>query len=121
MGNTPMSLSELSDMLKTEEKPPPCKGLVFRGYVNNFFSGGKIEMSQGLRLLKRKSCPGCMQCGSMLDDLHEFMCDEGIIMPDIEPGKLYGVRVTNLSRDYESGYVDSWDVEAYKLEEPDEA
>lgn len=76
-------------------------------------------MCQGLRLLKRKSCKGCDQCGYLRDDLHERMCDEGIILPEIEHDALYTIKVTNVSHDYESGFVDDWDLEAVKItEEP---
>lgn len=42
-----------------------CKGLVFRGYRNEYFHKGTYEIKQGIRLLKRKSCPGCEHCDWM--------------------------------------------------------
>lgn len=97
-----------------------CKGIYFRGFYNQYYQDGKFEIKQGIKLLKRKSCPGCNKCGFILDNLQELSCVEGsIILPKygIEHGKLYSVIVTNESRDWESGVVDDWDLEIIKVEE----
>ena len=102
---------------------PECKGLIFRGYSSTFVTyrtRGEINGAgrrEGIRLLKKKSCPGCGKCGWMLDVLLDHIDCETLIFPDIEHGVLYGLRVTNEPRDYESGYVDDYDLEFYKIKE----
>ena len=53
-----------------------CKGLIFRGY-NAVFKRkkGHYEQKQGFRLLKRDSCPGCDNCGGLLEYADETICD----------------------------------------------
>lgn len=89
-----------------------CKGLVFRCEINEYFSGERIVQKTTYRLLKRKSCPGCDQCGFMRDDLNEMISGQyGMIWPDNpKHGALYSPRVTNVARDWETGYVDDWDI-----------
>lgn len=90
-----------------------CKGLFFRGFKSRFLQNGRFEEKQGIRLLKRTSCPGCDKCYRTIDDMIERT--DAIIMPEIENGALYTVRVTNQSTDWETGYVDDWDIEIVKL------
>jgi len=94
---------------------PKCKGLVFRGFSSMFFSDGRLEERRGIRLLKRESCAGCEKCGFILDDLSEQVIIGSMIIPEIEHGKLYEVIVTNESRDWETGYVDDYDLEVVLL------
>jgi hypothetical protein len=100
-----------------------CKGLFFRGYRSMFMSGGgmvshseKIELKQGIRFLKGKSCAGCPQCGWWWDSLAEDISDENIIFPEIKHGAIYSIRVINESTDYETGYIDDYDTEIFKVE-----
>lgn len=92
-----------------------CKGLVFRGFNSMFFSDGRLEERRGIRLLKRESCPGCEKCGFLLDDMSEQVIIGSMIIPEIEHGKLYEVIVINESRDWETGYVDDYDLEVVLL------
>jgi len=103
--------------LVTVENPEKdhCIGLIFRGYRNFYMQGGKIELKQGIRLLKRKSCPGCNDCEYLLEDANESISCGSLIFPEIEDGAEYSVRNTNIRTDWESGMVDSWDTEVYKL------
>jgi hypothetical protein len=94
-----------------------CTGLVFRGFNSMFFSGGKLERREGIRLLKRESCNGCEKCGWMLENLSQDDCSETIIMPTIDDGKVYTVKITNESRDWETGYVDDYDLEVVLLKD----
>ena len=112
---------------------PVCKGLFFRGYKNTFWSDGRYETKQGFRLLKRKSCKGWEECDSydgedsktmrcdhwLLDDMRDMIDIDGVIMPEVEDGALYTLRMTNVETDWESGIVDGWDYEFYKVEEND--
>lgn len=79
-----------------------------------FKSGGHIGYHQGIKLLKRKSCT-CEKCNSMLDVVHDAISDKYLIIPEIEHGELYSVRICNESIDWESGICDSYDVEVFKL------
>ena len=57
------------------EKAKECKGLIFRGYNTVFKRGkGHYEHQQGFRLLKRDSCPGCDNCGGLLEYADDAMC-----------------------------------------------
>ena len=51
-------------------------------------------------------------CGWVEDDLIEFVANETFpeVEGGIEDGAIYTVDVINISRDYESGIVDSWDL-----------
>jgi len=92
----------------------PCKGLCFRGYTNTHWFGDKFRVTNELRLLKKRSCPGCAQCSYLTEELQSNVI---VLTPEIEHGKLYELRVTNVSRDYESGIVDDWNVEFCKVRE----
>lgn len=95
----------------------PCKGLVFRGYRSQFAYKGHIGERQGLKLLKRKSCHGCPKCGPILDSAAELTADLSILFDEIQDGALYTLTYTNVSRDWESGVVDDYDIAAELLPE----
>lgn len=105
--------------LSIDEQPVKntCKGLTFRGYNNKFQSGKHIGNHQGIKLLKRKSCPGCQHCEFYFYNMQEMIDTDTIIWPEIEHGKLYSIRVVNISKDWETGIVDDYDYEIFKLEE----
>jgi hypothetical protein len=113
---------DLSEAIRTEGKSlkNECKGLVFRGYASSFYDikRGRVEWREGIRLLKKKSCPGCEECGGMLDSLPDMIYCQGVISPEggIEDGKLYTMTVTNISKDCESGIVDDWDLQIIQVE-----
>ena len=70
-----------------------CKGLVFRGYSQVYSSkSGYFEHKQGFRLLKRKSCKGCPNCGGLLEYANEALCDGQCLHDDIiEDGSIYSL------------------------------
>jgi hypothetical protein len=92
-----------------------CIGLVFKGYKSLFKVKNRVELRQGIRLLKRQSCPGCSNCMWLMDDINESIACGNVIFPEIENEKLYSVRMVNISRDWESGFVDDYDLEIYLL------
>jgi hypothetical protein len=109
-------------MLDLNAKPSgeqTCKGITFRGYRNLFFASGRLELQQGVRLLKSKSCSG--DCGSkccdhwMLDDINESLACGTVILPEIEHGALYSIKMSNVETDWETGCTDAFDLEIYKL------
>lgn len=93
-----------------------CKGLIFRGYSNTFFSNGRIERKEGLRLLKRESCPGCEnECQShILENIHDDLECKLIVLPLIEDGELYFLEYQSISTD-EYGNVDDYEIGVVKI------
>ena len=98
--------SWLENKYLQSEVKPECKGLVFRGYNSSFIKGNHIGNRQGIKLLKRKSCSGCVSCDSALEYLAEDMGNNRIL-PEIEHGKLYSLRWVDDGTDWETGYKES--------------
>jgi len=121
-----MSKISFNDALNEmyNDTKPKCKGIVFRASVSQWMSVQRdINFKKQLRVLKRKSCPGCEQCHWLWDDLSERMSEfypQDSIIADVEDGKLYTIITTNLSTDWESGIIDGYDLEfiEYKEVEP---
>ncbi len=99
--------SLLSKTVKTKE--PVCIGLKFRGSINRYvtsFNG--ITEKKELRLLKRKSCPGCPKCGWIIDYFNEEFVQSGYydvpndLLQNIKHGKMYEPHACG-GTDYESG------------------
>jgi hypothetical protein len=103
--------------LKEEADPASdCKGLFFRGYQNLYVSQyGEVHTKQGIKFLKRKSCKGCHQCSFIIDSMKE--CPDSVIMPKIVQSHLYSIRVTNQCRDWETGYIDDYDIEVFEVKD----
>jgi hypothetical protein len=103
-----------------EPQPEPCKGQIYRCERTSYVgSGGDVNFKIRFRPLKRMSCPGCEFCGWVDDDLHErlnefyYKFDPGshpIIHDNCEHGKLYELKITGVSTDWESGVVDDYDL-----------
>lgn len=94
-----------------------CKGLFFRARKNWFRnSNGEFVYSVRFRPLLKRSCKGCDKCLYMMDTINEEM--ETIMFP-LEPkdGDVYQLMVTNVYRDWETGYIDDWDTEFVKVNE----
>ena len=102
-------------------KTDKCKGLFFRGYSSIFFNykKGKLECRSGISLLKKDSCKGCgNSCERFfLEEMQDIIDCEGIIIPEIENGAIYQIRVVNITTEWESGQIDGYDFEVYKKEE----
>lgn len=96
-----------------------CKGLFFRVSVNDYYfvrERNEYTYSTRIRLLKSISCPGCSQCQWLLDDYGE--CGAMPILPDdLRNGDVVTIAVTNISHDYETGYVDGYDLEFVKVKQ----
>lgn len=93
------------------EEPKECKGLYFRGIVNDYMTEDRIVFKTELRLLKKKSCPGCSSCDHLMESLRDCWDVAEIIQPKggIQQGEVYTIKICNEHRDYESGYIDDWD------------
>jgi len=97
-----------------------CKGLVFKGYSSGFYIRNKketkIEFREGIRLLKRKSCAGCKECGMFYEILSDGTLFNHIsILNNIKNDQLYTLKVTNISTDFETGIVDDFDIELVEI------
>ncbi len=109
---------DLSDLLKTCKETtdePPCSGLIFRTSISNYKTPRfAVHHDISFHLLKRKSCPGCSECGGYYD----MLTDSSYIIhypDDIKHNDLVTLQYTNVHRDWESGIVDDWDVEFVKI------
>jgi hypothetical protein len=91
-----------------------CKGVIFRGNRGLYVSvDGTICERASLRVLKRKSCPGCIHCGWVLDAVHEEVYQVETLLSNIQDGCLYEFRM-HTSRDWESGAIESDYCELWK-------
>ena len=99
-----------------KDEPNTCKGVFFRGYYNKYMDAKGFHEKSGFRLLKRKSCSGCDKCGFLLESMNEV--PDAVIFPkDINDGALYTVKVVNESRDWETGYIDDYDIKFYEVKD----
>lgn len=103
-----------------DKLPKKCTGHYFRCLRNGFVSvsDGTYNFQLKFRPLKTLSCPGCQQC-CYIDDTDDvlFMFEnftEGGIVDHVmraTPGSIYQLKITNVSTDWETGYVDDYDLE----------
>lgn len=94
-----------------------CIGRIYRGHRSIFTTEGRIEERVSLKLLKRKSCPGCKHCGWEEELISEYVANCDFDMNHIEDGKLYKVAVVNVTKDWETGYVDDYELEAVEVKD----
>lgn len=90
---------------------PGCKGLIFRGKVNEFVTEVRVARHVEVSLLKRQSCPGCEKCGHFLEDARESLGWGSLHLDNIEHGKIYRAKTVIDSTDWESGFADEWHTE----------
>lgn len=98
--------------MEINENKSDCKGLIFRGKINRYInSKGEYVETNKMSPLKRKSCIGCKKCGWLIEELLEFVSNEYDPLPkEIEHNKLYKLVITNISKDWETGHVDDYDI-----------
>ena len=110
-----MALTEVDTLATILE----CKGQIYKASMSSFIgSHGDIVDKMVFRPQKRKSCPGCDQCGYLLDDMREAIACGTFIFPNNPvQGKLYMLAIINMSRDWETGIIDEWDTTLLPLEE----
>ena len=103
------------DLLE-KTKTPQCGGVYFRVSINDYKTDNEYVYSTRVRLLKRRSCLGCASCLALLDEYS--MAGEMPILPKgIKDRDIVELKVLNISRDYETGYVDGWDLSFVKVNE----
>ena len=91
-----------------DPKAKTCKGLYWRGSENIFMdSDGRIKQTKELRILKKKSCPGCEECGWIFDEIGgSIACGVASnLLSKIEHGKLYQFKC-NTATEWESGITE---------------
>ena len=97
-----------------------CKGRYYRGRKNTFVSKkGEYYYIEKMIPLKKLSCVGCEHCDYLDDELNEFT-SSGYLLPtinNIEDGGLYKLELVNVSTDFETGYVDDYELEFVKIME----
>lgn len=90
-----------------------CKGIIYRGTVSMCNTSRGFMQTIRLNKLKRMSCSGCSKCGWQ-DDIYGMFCvEENPILgfETIEDQKLYTLNICNEQTDWETGYVDAYDIE----------
>ena len=110
-------IKHLKDNLIEDKSEKVCKGKFFRASVNGFMSAdGTYTYQERMKPLKRMSCSGCADCDWIEDDLKEFINNEMFpaVEGGIENGAIYTLAVTEISRDWESGVVDDYELQFVK-------
>ena len=99
-----------------------CQGEVFKADVQHCKTKRGFLFSVRLNKQKRLSCPGCDNCCSLDDEFDEVSSDWPI--QDIETAehdRLYVIKRVDVSKDWESGIIDGWDLKLVPFEqEPEE-
>lgn len=99
---------------KPEVEFEPCKGQLYRCRINNHVHGDRITFQTTFTLLRRRSCKGCDKCGWVEDDLREMM---PLFPKNPQDGAVYAISIANAQRDWESGWIDSWDLVLEKVDD----
>jgi len=85
-------LSELRDVSDKNEKEK-CKGLFWRAYINTYEQDGKIVVKRELRLLKSRSCTGCVKCGWFLEYMSDELDFNHTQLDNVKHGRIYTYKV----------------------------
>lgn len=108
----------IKELLKLEKEESKCKGVFWRGWVSTYLSQYKsVEVRKSLRLLKRKSCPGCEKCEWIWDFINEeiyggdMYCSD--LLSNIENGKTYTYKIDG-GWDWETGI---WEIDGFYFKE----
>jgi hypothetical protein len=102
-------LESVETLSSNNPEAPPCRGVFYRCRVNVFATPAVMANKVTFRLLKRRSCPGCPACDFLMADVQER--GEPVIFPGKPKHKgLYRLIITNESVDWESGYIDDFDL-----------
>lgn len=98
-----------------------CKGLFFRAHMTKFMSSMhtlEFVEKRRLRILKKRSCKGCVRCEGLREMLKESIFNE--FAPDVthvKEGALYKLQCNATSTDPETGLVDDWELEFVEIKE----
>jgi hypothetical protein len=103
--------------MKFEKGALGCRGRIYRADVQHYVGKREdIVLKLVLRPLLRESCPGCEKCGWLLEQINEFVENDRVIgMESIEKGRKYTFRIANICKDWETGIVEDFDIEAVEV------
>ena len=92
--------------------------VVYKADVQHCTTKRGVLFSVRLNKMARMSCKGCDRCGGLADDLSNINANWSIIgIESAKSGKLYEIKMVNMSTDWETGYVDEWDLQLVPYEE----
>ena len=119
MSNPNSTVNDFNFFMEDDNTKPECKGQIYKASVSSFIGAqGDVVDKIVFRPQKRKSCPGCDQCGWAADDVRESIACGTFIFPgEVEHNRLYVLKVINISRDWETGMIDEWDTTLVPVEE----
>jgi len=107
-----MGLFEARDLEKSKAEKSTCIGTVFKCTGSQWATDEGVFSRKAMRIAKRKSCPGCADCGWLMEYIKEDVAyhDDINFLNECEPDKYYSIRV-NSSQDWESGHweIDDWE------------
>lgn len=98
------------DKFLQEEENDTCKGQIYK-CEQSFFLDKRERYVEKVRMvpMKKLSCPGCKNCGGIIDAYSEFAYDHGIdIRPAIFHNEFYILDIVDKSRDWKTGIVDDF-------------
>jgi hypothetical protein len=101
----------------TPTQPKKCGGMFYRLYREAYTGGaGDVNFKTRFRPQKKLSCEGCgvclhLTCEDMDILFEQFLDNRCDVNPNAKNGTLYQLKVTNISTDWETGYVDDYDLE----------
>lgn len=108
-----MNLFDLT-MMKPSIDDITCKGLFYRYNESSYKKRDGYAKTIKITKLKRMSCKGCSDCGSVEDcinaELEEFGEFPLILPDDIRNGDVITPRIEITSIDFETGYPDSCEI-----------
>ena len=115
-------MSEYDLLLGQPEIKTDCIGMVFKASVTQYPTSKGFAFTTRFNKLKKMSCKGCEKCGSLEDIIGEFICTNSTILGlnKIQNNKLYEFKICNIYRDYETGYVEDYDLEIVEYKPPKE-
>lgn len=88
-----------------------CQGKVFKASVSNLRFSHSFSFTVRLTVTKRHSCPGCPACAWQSDAFNEVCNDWPILgIEKAVNGAFYRIDECNVTRDYETGIADGWDL-----------
>jgi hypothetical protein len=115
-----MDLNEMFKLGAVESNDPPCKGLFYRYHTTAYKTKNGFATTQSLTKLKRMSCKGCNWCGPTEDIIETDLVDMNefpIILPDlIRDGDIIEPYFVPGHADWETGYVEDWEIHARIVE-----
>lgn len=107
----------LDDLGINHKEVKECKGQIYRLRKSVYIGkNGNIDEKISMLPLKRKSCPGCIRCGGITENLLEDLDDGLDIRPCIQDQGLYRMEVVDIGRDWETGIIDEWHLAFIRIE-----